>query len=62
MKVIRRLMLATLLVTAGLVVGEPIVHDAHAGTCSPTGICYACKNCRYCKHCSKDGGTCSVCR
>jgi len=62
MKAIRRLLLATVLVAGGLTVGEPIVHDAHAGTCSPSGTCRACKNCRYCKHCSRDGGTCSVCR
>jgi hypothetical protein len=62
MKKITRLILAFVLVGAGLTVGEPIIHDAHAGTCSPRGTCRACKNCKYCKHCAKNGGTCSVCR
>lgn len=61
-RTLTRLMLSAVLVVAGLTVGEPIIHDAHAGTCSPRGTCRACKNCRYCKHCSKNGGTCSVCR
>jgi hypothetical protein len=62
MKLTRRILLATIFLTAGFTVGEPIVHEAHAGTCSPSGTCRACKNCKYCRHCAKNGGKCSVCR
>ncbi len=34
--------------------------EVTGATCSPTGICRACKNCRYCGNC-KAGGKCSVC-
>lgn len=30
-------------------------------TCSPTGLCTACRTCSSCKNCSS-GGSCSVCR
>lgn len=45
------------LMLACLTINSP----AHAGTCNPNGICYACKNCSACGNCAKRGGTCSVC-
>jgi hypothetical protein len=62
---IRRVVLGAILATAALaLVGDAVLHDLHAASCTPSNQekCRACKNCRYCRHCAKNSGTCSVCR
>ena len=65
MRLTRSLLMAASIVAASLsTVGDAVLHEAHAATCTPSakGTCKACKNCKYCKHCAKNGGTCSVCK